>query len=332
AQFALYMRSQESSIYCPFIRSKLHLGGSACPSVSFYPQFGASKAQVGSNGVANYVSAQYGQGAIGYVEYAYAKRIDFPVVSLLNKAGYFAQPTAGNVAVALTKAKINANLTQNLESVYTNPDPRTYPMSSYSYMVVPTTTQAPFNVDKGKTLSTFVNYFLCAGQQKADKLGYSPLPRNLVEAGFKQVKRIPGFVAPPSITACNNPALRILTTAPMPDKCSRVGASCAPGSGGTGATNGGPSTNGTGGTSGQPGGGTPTQAVAPDAQPTGDPLGAGQSAATAGGAAAATAIPVSLADARAERSRNRLLYGISAGLLLLVVLIPPVLIGRARAR
>ena len=46
--------------------------------------------------------------SIGYVEYAYAKRIDFPVVSLLNKAGYYAQPTAGNVAVALTKAKINA--------------------------------------------------------------------------------------------------------------------------------------------------------------------------------------------------------------------------------
>ncbi|RNL78412.1 phosphate ABC transporter substrate-binding protein PstS [Nocardioides marmorisolisilvae] len=330
AQFALYMRSQASSIYCPFIRSKLHLSGSACPSVSFYPQFGASKAQVGSNGVANYVSAQYGAGAIGYVEYAYAKRIDFPVVSLLNKAGYFAQPTAGNVAVALTKAKINANLTQNLESVYTNPDPRTYPMSSYSYMIVPTTTQAPFNVNKGKTLSTFINYFLCAGQQKADKLGYSPLPKNLVEAGFKQVKRIPGFVAPPSISQCNNPALRILTTAPMPDKCSKVGATCASAPGGTGG-NGTGGTSGTGGTA-QPGTGTPTQAVAPDAQPTGDPLSGGQPQAGAGGPAAATAIPVSLADARAERNRNRLLYGISAGLLLLVVLVPPVLIGRARAR
>ena len=72
-------RSQAPSIYCPFIRSKLHLGGCGCPSVSFYPAFGNSKAQNGSNGVANYVSAAYGAGAIGYVEYAYAKRIDFPV-------------------------------------------------------------------------------------------------------------------------------------------------------------------------------------------------------------------------------------------------------------
>src|SRR6476661_2297244 len=65
AQFTLYMRSQANAIYCPFIRSKLHLSGSACPSVSFYPSFGLSKAQVGSNGVANYVAASYGQGSIG---------------------------------------------------------------------------------------------------------------------------------------------------------------------------------------------------------------------------------------------------------------------------
>ena len=86
AQFTLYMQNQAPSIYCPFIRSKLHLSGSACPSVSFYPSFGNSKAQNGSNGVANYVSASYGAGAIGYVEYAYAKRLNFPVVSLLNAA------------------------------------------------------------------------------------------------------------------------------------------------------------------------------------------------------------------------------------------------------
>src|SRR3954452_19473406 len=226
AQFTLYMQSQAPSIYCPFIRSKLHLGGSACPSVSFYPAFGSSKAQNGSNGVANYVSASYGAGAIGYVEYAYAKRINFPVVSLLNKAGYFSQPTAGNVAVALTRAKINKDLTQNLQSVYTNPDKRAYPMSSYSYMVVPTTTAAPFNSDKGRTLSTFVNYFLCTGQQKADILGYSPLPKNLVEAGFKQVARIPGAVASPSISKCNTPALDILHSAPKPDKCMNLASSC----------------------------------------------------------------------------------------------------------
>ena len=251
AQFTKYMASQASTIYCPFIQGKLHLS-SGCPSVSFYPAFGSSKAQVGSNGVANYVSASYGAGSIGYVEYAYAKRINFPVIGLLNKAGYYAQPTAGNVAVALTKAAINPDLTQNLESVYANPDPRAYPMSSYSYMVIPTTTDAPFNTDKGKTLSTFINYFLCQGQQKADILGYSPLPKNLVLAGFDQVKRIPGAVASPSIETCNNPALDILNSAPAPDPCTKAGATGC----GTGATTNGAGASNHGGGNGSGGGAT----------------------------------------------------------------------------
>jgi phosphate transport system substrate-binding protein len=344
AQFTLYMQSQAPSIYCPFIRSKLHLGGSSCPSVSFYPAFGSSKAQNGSNGVANYVSASYGAGAIGYVEYAYAKRINFPVVSLLNKAGYFSQPTAGNVAVALTKAQINPNLTQNLQSVYTNPDRRAYPMSSYSYMVVPTTTAAPFNTDKGRTLSTFVNYFLCTGQQKADILGYSPLPKNLVEAGFKQVARIPGAVPSPSISRCNNPALDILHSAPMPDKCMKLGSSCTVStttgqttntSSGTTNPSSGTNPNGTTSGSGTPGSstnGSPGPGSSPGAV---DPLTgapAGNSVNTAGGSlsTAAPGTPVSLVAARTGQAKA--IGWVVATMLMLTVLVPPFLISRKARR
>jgi len=344
AQFTKYMASQAPSTYCPFIRSKLHLSGSACPSVSFYPAFGSSKAQNGSNGVANYVSASYGAGAIGYVEYAYAKRINFPVVSLLNKAGYFSQPTAGNVAVALTRAKINKDLTQNLQSVYTNPDPRAYPMSSYSYMVVPTTTAAPFNSDKGKTLSTFVNYFLCTGQQKADILGYSPLPKNLVLAGFKQVSRIPGHVASPAISQCHNPALNILQSAPQPDKCMKLGSDCTVSSttGQTTSTSGGTPTGG----STTSGGSTPSGSTAPSAggasggpggssaavDPlTGAPAG-GDSVTTAGGelTTAAGGTPVELAASRS--GTQHALQWLVALMLALAVLAPPFLISRHARR
>jgi phosphate transport system substrate-binding protein len=346
AQFTKYMASQAPSIYCPFIRSELHLSGSVCPSVSFYPAFGNSKAQNGSNGVANYVSASYGAGAIGYVEYAYAKRINFPVVSLLNRAGYFTQPTAGNVAVALTKATINPDLTQNLLSVYTNPDPRTYPMSSYSYMIVPTSTAAPFNTDKGKTLSTFVNYFLCAGQQKADILGYSPLPKNLVLAGFKQVARIPGAVTSPPLSQCHNPALNILHSAPMPSACMKIGHTCgsSPSTGGsTSTTSGqttGQTTTGTGTSNTQTGqsgttvsGGTTSidGSTSGGSGPGGtDPLtGAptGGSVTTAGGSVstAASGTPVSLA---ADHTQQRALGWLAAAMLTLAVLAPPFLVAR----
>jgi len=343
AQFTLYMQSQAPSIYCPFIRSKLHLSGSACPSVSFYPAFGSSKAQNGSNGVANYVSASYGAGAIGYVEYAYAKRISFPVVSLLNQGGYFSQPTAGNVAVALTKARINPNLTQNLQSVYTNPDPRAYPMSSYSYMVVPTSTAAPFNTDKGRTLSTFVNYFLCTGQQKADILGYSPLPKNLVEAGFKQVARIPGAVSSPSISKCNNPALNILQSAPMPDKCMKLGSSCTVSSttGETTTTTGGTTTSGTGpdggttsgsGTPGSTGSGSPGSGSGPGAVDplTGAPAGDSVNAAGDSLSTAAPGTPVTLAAARTGQAKA--VGWVVAAMLVLTVLVPPFLVRRNARR
>jgi phosphate transport system substrate-binding protein len=64
--------------------------------------------------------------------------------------------------------------------VYVNGDPRAYPMSSYSYLIVPKTTVADFTTDKGRSLGAFILYVVCAGQTKAAQLGYSPLPKNLV--------------------------------------------------------------------------------------------------------------------------------------------------------
>ena len=57
--------------------------------------------------MASHISASYGNGTIGYVEYSYALNDNYPVVKVLNKAGYYSLPTAYNVAVALTKAQIN---------------------------------------------------------------------------------------------------------------------------------------------------------------------------------------------------------------------------------
>ena len=243
AQFSLYLSKQYPSIWCPFEEQNLGVSANQCGLTSFYPTFGNAKAQSGANGIANYVSASYGEGTIGYDEYAYAKRINYPVASLLNAGGYYAQPTAGNVAVALTSAVIDpTTLLQNLDSVYTNPDPRTYPLSSYAYFIVPTSTDSPFTTDKGRSLSTYINYFLCGGQQKADVLGYSPLPTNLVQAGFTQVAKIPGNVASPSIASCNNPALQILQTAPQPDACARQGAAATCGTTAAGAAAGGAAT------------------------------------------------------------------------------------------
>jgi ABC-type phosphate transport system substrate-binding protein len=211
-----------------------------CGQTEFYPEFPGSDSQDGSNNVATYITASYGEGSIGYDEYAYALNSHYPVVKILNPAGYYVLPSASNVAVALTQAQIDEDssspnfLQQDLDSVYTYKDPRSYPLSSYSYLIVPRTgAQIPpnFTSADGQTLSTFVNFFLCAGQRQAGELGYSPLPENLVAGGFSQVNRIPGHVLTPAastLDSCQNPTFIhgkniLLSTAPQPSPCDKAG-------------------------------------------------------------------------------------------------------------
>ncbi|MGN6161640.1 MAG: substrate-binding domain-containing protein, partial [Marmoricola sp.] len=193
AEFSLWMSKRFGNVW-------------TCGEISFFTQCNkydptVQQAKSGDNGVAGFVAQAGNVGSIGYVEYSYALQSGYPVAKVLNQSGFYVLPTASNVAVALLKATVNMNkanpntyLTQNLDAVYTDTDPRAYPISSYSYFVVPTALQNGFTSQKGQTLGAFVDYALCAGQQAAPTLGYSPLPINLVQAGLAQVKKIPGAV------------------------------------------------------------------------------------------------------------------------------------------
>ena len=123
-------------------------------------------AQPGDTGVASYVAQAQADGAIGYTEYSYALQTGFPGAKVLNAAGYYPAPTPGHVAVSLLQAQINQDassplyLTADLSQVYTDPDPRTYELSSYSYMIVPTDLTSGMTTDKGYTLGAFGQYLL----------------------------------------------------------------------------------------------------------------------------------------------------------------------------
>jgi len=161
------------------------------------------------------------QGGIAYVETAYAKNVGLPTASVVNAAGNAVQPSAYNVAVAMTGAILYSDLTQNLGGVYTNPDPNAYPVSAYSYFVaqcVPSQAAAQnFSCDSagnvtmaspdGAELSQFIQYVACLGQSRMEQLGYSPIPPNLVEDDFQAAGRLPGGTTPPPPTAsnCQNP-------------------------------------------------------------------------------------------------------------------------------
>jgi phosphate ABC transporter phosphate-binding protein len=207
AQFAAFLAHESSKIWSAFAKQKMLAPGMP---VSNYPDLPNSIAQKGSDGIANYVANPIvGLGAIGYLESSYAVQRNFPVVAVKNHAGKYVLPTSRNVSTALTKATLNADRTQNLEGVYTNPAPGAYPISSYSYMIVPNKTGLA--ADKTAVLGKFMLYFACEGQQTASLLGYSPLPKNLVSVVFDAVRNLPaGRPTPPDLTfaACPNPTLR----------------------------------------------------------------------------------------------------------------------------
>ena len=192
-------------------------------------------AQSGDLGVTGYVTQGFAEGAIGYVNYSYAIGAGFPGAKVLNAAGYYTEPTPQNVAVSLLQAGINTTpgpdyLTQNLDGVYVDADPRNYPLSSYSYLILPTNVQGPFNDAKGRTLAAFAYYAMCQGQQQSASLGYSPMPINLVTAGLEQIRAIPGAeVQNIDISQCGNPTFSpdgrnlLAETAPFPALCDRQG-------------------------------------------------------------------------------------------------------------
>jgi len=250
AQVTIWMRQMYPQIwdaYCAKVGRPTINGH--CGVTSLYPVLPGSAmiAKAGDNGTASYTAQPQNVGTITYVEYSYALNLRFPVAKLLNAAGYYTEPTAGHVAVSLLKAQLNndpssANyLTEDLSQVYTSTDPRTYELSSYSYLILPTTTQYNFASGRGATLADFGAYLLCEGQQQVDQLGYSALPINLVEDGQQQIQKIPG--GDPSIKtiqACNNPTFssdgtnKLAASDPQPAACDKQGATqCSTGTGGS---------------------------------------------------------------------------------------------------
>ncbi|WP_433272016.1 substrate-binding domain-containing protein [Actinosynnema sp. CS-041913] len=237
AQFTLWMSKQHPGQYCPFFAEHVD-PAKACGLTSYYPTFGNAVGQVGSSQMAGYISAQYGEGTIGYVEYSYARALNYPVAKVKNAADYFTEPTDTNVAVALQYARIEQDpaketyLTQILDDVYNSGDARTYPLSSYSYMILPISEDGKITTDSGRSLAKFARDFLCQGQQHMGKLGYSPLPLNLVRAGFEQVTKVPGAEqATLTPNQCHNPTFDpndpdsnlLAKNAPMPEDCDKVG-------------------------------------------------------------------------------------------------------------
>jgi phosphate transport system substrate-binding protein len=335
----------------------------------YFPRQGDQIAQNGSTGAMNYIASSAANGSIGYVEYSYPLSVGYPVAKVLNSGGYYTLPTQYNVAIALEQAQINMDptspnyLLQTLNNVYTDADPRTYPLSSYVYMIEPTggptvgTNDPSETSGKRQSIADFEYYSICQGQSQIGPRGYSPLPVNLVEAAFGQVQKLqqadPGVdLTNLNIQTCNEPTfvpgqpnVNYLTTiAPEPPACDQQGAGpCAAGvtPNGLGST---PNSSGTYPGSGASAAGAGAAGAAGVATP--KAASPATSSATDGGTAAAAAVAAKAAAVSAAKVDQNpqfvstLLPGRSTSssiavlvaLAFLVVFAVPVVIGYRRSR
>ena len=127
----------------------------------------------GNEGVT--ASVQQIPGAIGYVEYGYARNHQLTVAALENKAGVYVVPTPAAGAATLAAVA----LPEHLRAFITDPEgPDAYPLVTYTWQLQ---YQKQPDVAKAVALEMWLEYGLNEGQKVAAELGYIPLPQMVRE-------------------------------------------------------------------------------------------------------------------------------------------------------
>ena len=135
----------------------------------------AAIAQVGlgqqlNTGVAAYI--QQTPGAIGYLEYAYARQAKFHSAALKNAAGSFVAPSTASIGAAGANA---ANLSAANFNVVNGAGAGTYPLANFSWTLL---YRRQAVTATGQILAKLFDWVSSTEQAQAAGLGYSPLPAN----------------------------------------------------------------------------------------------------------------------------------------------------------
>jgi phosphate transport system substrate-binding protein len=128
----------------------------------------------GNDGVAALIKKN--QGAIGYVEYGFAKNNNLSFAELQNKAGEFVAATPDSGAVTLNSTQFPADVLRAWPSDPAAKD--AYPIATFTWLLLYKTYS---DKDKLAALKKFVTYGLTDGQKLSGDLGYIPLPAEIVQ-------------------------------------------------------------------------------------------------------------------------------------------------------
>ena len=128
----------------------------------------------GNEGVAAYTKQI--KGAIGYVELSYALVNKLGYTAMRNAAGQFVQPSGETIAAAAASAEWSS--VQDFSLVLTNaPGADAWPIAATNFMLMH---RQPKDAARSKEALAFFDWVYDNGDDAAAKLGYVPLPDELV--------------------------------------------------------------------------------------------------------------------------------------------------------
>jgi phosphate transport system substrate-binding protein len=136
----------------------------------------------GNEGVTGVVKQS--EGAIGYVELAYANQNKLTVAELKNHDGNFVKPTLETVSEAAAKAAIPEDYRV---SITDQPGKDAWPIPTFTYLLV--YRDMP-DQEKGDALLKFIWWAEHEGQKSAASLDYAPLPKSLVKKVEATLKKM----------------------------------------------------------------------------------------------------------------------------------------------
>jgi phosphate transport system substrate-binding protein len=142
----------------------------------------------GNEGVAGAV--QQTEGAVGYVELAYALQNEFTTAAVQNKAGKFVTPTLESTSAAGEGVKFPPDL--RFSAINASTAPAAYPIASGTFVIVyEDLCKAGKSEKTAENVVAFLDYGLGEeGQQVAEKLDYAGLSPELLKASEARVNSL----------------------------------------------------------------------------------------------------------------------------------------------
>jgi phosphate transport system substrate-binding protein len=137
----------------------------------------------GNEGVASRVKISVG--AIGYMEYGFARGLGLPMASLENREGKIVAPSpeAGAAAISATGRD---GLDSLASSVIDPSGAQAYPIVTYSWLML----LRDYPAEQSRALRSFLDFALGEGQNLSADLGYIPLPPAVADLSKAVVARM----------------------------------------------------------------------------------------------------------------------------------------------